>query len=340
MRSYQYFQYLEDQGVAITVKPLFNDKYLHSLYKDEISKIYVFRSYLSRLLSLFTILKYDKIVIEKELFPYFPAWFEKLMRFLKVPYIVDYDDAIFHNYDQHPNPHVRRFLGSKIDVVMKFSCAVIAGNEYLASRARKAGATKVFVIPTVIDLERYNIKNDSENLPIIIGWIGTKSTYIKHFLPNSKWIKKAIADFNVEFHVVGFVDNQGLGNGVRYFKWTEETEVTSILEFDVGIMPLKDTLWEKGKCSYKLIQYMACGLPVIASPVGLNNEVIQENVNGLFASDETQWISAIEKYVQDGSLRKAHGLNGRSIVEKELCLQVTNAKIYEILKLNNEYSKS
>lgn len=333
MRSFQYFPYLERTGTKVIVRPLFNDQYLQSLYSGKSSPLSVISSYINRFFVLFTLYKYDKVVIEKELFPYLPAWPEWLMNKMGIKYIVDYDDAIFHNYDLHPNPIIRKLLGKKIDQVMKNSNTVIAGNSYLAKRAENAGSESIFILPTVIDLDRYVVKKAINRSSLVIGWIGTKSTFEKHLLPCKDWIQKAIDKYNVEFHIVGITQDMGLGNGVSYIPWSEETEVSSILNFDIGIMPLQDSVWEKGKCAYKLIQYMACGLPVIASPIGMNKEVVKNDINGFLAECEEEWLDSIGKLVRDAQLRINYGLNGRELVEKEYCLRVTSTKLENIISL-------
>jgi glycosyltransferase involved in cell wall biosynthesis len=334
MRSFQYFPYLEQQGLKVVVKPLFDDDYLHALYSGKKSNTSVLNAYLKRFLALFTVLTYDRIVIEKELFPYFPAFFEWLLTCLGVRYIVDYDDAIFHNYDQHPNTLIRKILKNKIDRVMRHSRVVVVGNKYLEDRAKRAGAKKVQIIPTVVDLERYQLKEHTADRPVIIGWIGTQSTFEKHFAGIKPIIQKVLQQYPVEFYVIGVSRDLGLGNRVKYFPWSEDTEAAAILNFDIGIMPLQNSLFEQGKCAYKLVQYMACGLPVIASPVGMNKEIVQENVNGYCADNEKEWLSAIDKYVNDVNLRRKHGLAGRDMVTNKLCLQVTRANIYSII-VNN-----
>ncbi|MES2808151.1 MAG: glycosyltransferase family 4 protein [Bacteroidota bacterium] len=335
MRSFQYFPYLEQQGMAVTVKPLFNDEYLHALYTGNRPSRFVLQAYLKRLITLFTVFSYDKVIIEKELFPYFPAFFEWLLTCLGLRYIVDYDDAIFHNYDQHPNQLIKGLLKNKIDSVMRYSRAVVAGNKYLAERAAKAGAKNVHIIPTVIDLDRYpTTKQHSPAQPVIIGWIGTRSTFEKHFAGIRPIIQKILQSYSVVFHVIGGTVDLGLGDRVKYLPWSEDKEVSAILDFDIGIMPLQNSLFEKGKCAYKLVQYMACGLPVIASPVGVNADIVHQDVNGYLANDEDDWLRAIGKYVNDVDLRSKHGLAGREMVEKSLCLQATRQDIYQII-LNN-----
>lgn len=332
MRCYQYFPYLSEKGIEITVKPLFEDDYLDKLYNGKTPFFQIAKAYMRRFFTLFTVFKYDRVFIEKEIFPFLPAWPEKILSLLKVDYIVDYDDAIFHNYDQHPNKFFRKLMKHKIDIVMRNSSAVIVGNNYLGDRAHKAGAKKVFVVPTVIDLDRYTVKNSIKDNPLVIGWIGTKSTFEKHFLAEKDWMKKVTIKFNIKFHVVGIKENLRLGDYIHYFPWSEQTEVDAILKFDIGIMPLQDSLWEKGKCAYKLIQYMACGVPVIASPIGMNLEVVKENENGFLASTESQWLAAIEKYANDPQLRKNHGLKGRKIVGDKFCLHVTQLQILQIIR--------
>jgi glycosyltransferase involved in cell wall biosynthesis len=259
------------------------------------------------------------IVIEKELLPYMPAVFERLLSRLKTPYIVDYDDAVFHNYDLSDNPIVRWLLGQKIDVVMREADAVVAGNEYLASRARKAGASRVEIIPTVIDLDRYpHVPPDDEG-PFTIGWIGSPDTieYVEPIIDALRAICRRI-DARVTLVGSGPVDFNRIP--VDVIEWSEETEMDSISKFDVGVMPLRDGPWERGKCGLKLIQYMACGKPVVASPVGANNKIVIEDVNGYFASTQDEWVAQLKRIADDPDLAQRLGTNGRERVKQEYCL--------------------
>ncbi len=313
LRSYQYFPFLEKEGVKVVVKPLFDDVYIENLYQGEKSKKNIIIAYLNRFLVLFNLKKFDRIIIEKELFPYLPSFFERLLFFLGKHYIVDYDDAIFHNYDLNTNRLIRFFLKNKIDNVMKYSQCVIAGNSYLANRAIKSGAKKVEIIPTVIDMDRYEVLNKGSNKNTIIGWIGSPSTlkYIKSIKPALQII---IEKYNLNVHIIGAKENLSLGDNIKYIEWTETSEVSEIQKFDIGIMPLENTPWELGKCSYKLIQYMGCGIPVIASPVGMNVEVVKDGWNGFLANDIEEWCSSIENLIKDKSLKRKLGGNGRNLV--------------------------
>lgn len=349
LRSFQYFPFLESAGFTVEVSPLFGEQYLEQLYAGQSTKREALKGYLKRFRKIFSIKNYHIIVIEKELFPYLPAFAEKLLNIFGIQYIVDYDDAVFHNYDLNPNSMIKSVLGKKIDTVMKNATVVVAGNSYLAERAEKAGAKKIEIIPTVIDLERYPSNNSTENSSslkiekdkifnnsekLIIGWIGTKTTFEKHLLPQKSWILKAQEIEGVEFHIVGISVPQDLGAQVHYIPWTENSEVAAIQKFDVGIMPLEDSLWEKGKCSYKIIQYFACGVPAIVSPIGMNKEVVIPNENGFWASTEEEWLSAVINLKNDKALRNNMGKQGRNRVENTYSIQVTAQKWIEIL---NDY---
>ena len=145
----------------------------------------VLKGYIGRVYWLFLAKRFDVVIIEKELFPFLPALAERFLRLANVPYIVDYDDALFHRYDCHKNPVVRRMLGRKIDAVMRLATTVIAGNNYLAERARSAGALRVEIVPTVVDTDRYHPSTGRASEVPVVGWIGTPQTsrYLIPLLP-------------------------------------------------------------------------------------------------------------------------------------------------------------
>lgn len=329
LRSYQYFPYLEKEGIEVRVSPLFNDSYLKSLYNGKSTIIAAITGYLKRLAALFTIFSYNKIVIEKELFPYMPAWTERLLALFGIKYIVDYDDAIFHNYDKNPNGIIRFFLKHKIDVVMRHSKCVMAGNSYLAERAQKAGAKCMEMLPTVIDLARYEHKDVKiKEKPFVIGWIGSPSTF-KYLLPIAPVLKE-LSKLGAQIHIIGAKGDLGFEHDLYFIPWEEKSEVQNIAAFDVGIMPLEDNLWEKGKCAYKLIQYMACGLPVVASPVGMNTEIVKPVENGYLATTNEAWKEALMFYKNNPSKRKEHGAVGHTFVKNNYTITSQMKKLINI----------
>src|SRR5690554_6923031 len=173
VRFLQYLPYFQSQGIEVTVKPLLSDFYLKALYNGGSRWREVVKGYMVRILAVLTVRQFDVVIVEKELFPFMPAIGERLLKLIGVPYVVDFDDALFHRYDCHSNPWVRRFLGKKIDAVMRHSTCVMAGNQYLAARAHKAGAKNVEIIPTVVDADRYWSQQKADEAVLTVGWIGT-----------------------------------------------------------------------------------------------------------------------------------------------------------------------
>jgi glycosyltransferase involved in cell wall biosynthesis len=244
--------------------------------------------------------------------------------------MVDYDDAIFHRYDQHHFKLIRWILGQKIDHIMQYAALVLVGNEYLLERAKKAGAKRVEVLPTVIDLEKYPTNFFNNNDIFTIGWIGSPVTscYLKLIMPALEEICKK----NTARLVLIGAKQEELSNiSAEYISWSEETEIKEIQKFDVGIMPLSDSAWEQGKCGFKLIQYMACGLPVVGSAVGVNKKIIQNGVNGYLATTIDEWKEALKTLKNDKDLCYQMGKAGRDLVEKEYCLQVTAPRLRDLI---------
>jgi len=262
LRFFGYLPYFRSHGAEVRIQSLLSDTYLRALYNGASCWGEVFKGYIGRVWVLLNARRFDVVIIEKELFPYLPPFAERFLRLLRVPYVVDYDDALFHKYDCHSSPCVRRLLGRKIDVVMRLAGCVTVGNEYLAERARRAGARRVEVIPTVVDSNRYHPIQKSEGAELIVGWIGTPQTsrYLAPLIPLFHSLRQRMP---VRFVAVGASQNDFEGSAVEAWPWSEDTEVKSLQQFDIGIMPLDDSPWEKGKCGYKLIQSMATGVPVL-----------------------------------------------------------------------------
>jgi glycosyltransferase involved in cell wall biosynthesis len=301
---------------------LLNDRYLNDYYgKKPLDKGNLMRCYWALFRRLWTVRQYDMLLLEKEIFPFLPAFAEWWLNRLKVPYIVDYDDAIFHNYDQHPNKLVRFLFRRKIARVMRRSGSVVCGNPYLADYAKRSGASRIAHVPTVIDTGRYKLAGDKEaNRPVVIGWIGTPAT-IKYLHLIKPVLVELVWRYNVEVHIIGSGQGLGLGEQEKLLPWTEDKEPALIGVFDIGVMPLEDSPWERGKCGYKLIQYMGCGIPVVGSPVGVNQEIINDGVNGFIAESLEDWKRRLERLVRDVQLRKTLGQNGRRIVEDKYSLK-------------------
>jgi glycosyltransferase involved in cell wall biosynthesis len=312
--------------------PFFEDAYVSNVYAGRRTSFWaVLQAYLKRLSVLTQATSFDLLWVEKELLPWLPAIFETLLQKLHARYVVDYDDAVFHRYEMHPNFLIRTLLKHKIDHVMHHASLVIAGNEYLADRAIKAGAGNVEYLPSVVDVSQYEIKESSSDSPFRIGWIGSPVT-----APYLALIQEAISELsrelNVELVLIGAGHFQPFPPiPTRVLPWSEDIERRLSQEFDVGIMPLVDGPFERGKCGYKLIQYMASALPVIASPVGVNQQIVEPLVNGYLAHTSTDWLTALRELRDDVQKRKMMGQRGRQKAEQMYNLQVTAPKLLSLL---------
>lgn len=322
LRTIQYIQGIEKKEISITLSPLFDNKYLEELYSiGYVTKKNIILYYFKRFKILLSIRKYDLIWIEKEIFPWLPLPVEKIMTFLSIKYIVDYDDAIFHNYDAHRSKLVRLLLSKKIPTVMKYANLVSVCNEYLKLKAQNAGAKNIQIIPTVIDTTRYIPMYKTNNKKLVIGWIGTPKTE-KYLIDLMDVFKECAKTIDIKIINIG-------GNffhcpycEYEILTWSEEKEMQYLQEIDIGIMPLVDSLWEEGKCGYKLIQYMGSGKPVIASAVGMNCDIVKNGKNGYLVKSNNDWVDAILK-LNDICIREKMGKEARSLVEAKYSLNAT-----------------
>jgi len=329
-RLMQYIPYLEANGFTCDLSAFFDDDYLHNRYASNTWRLNTLGYFFKRFKMLLKIRKYDLIFIEKEIFPFLPAWTEKVLKILGIPYAVDYDDAIFHRYDLHQNKILRKLLGGKVKVVIKNSQLVTAGNEYLYDYAKEVGAQSLELIPTVVDLDSYDAVNVEKFDVFTIVWVGSPTTarYVAE-------IEEALAEVckggDAQLIMIGGKVSLN-GVSIKYIEWSEETEIEYLKSSDVGIMPLPDKPWERGKCGFKLIQYMASKLPVIASPVGVNRQIVEQGVNGYLVDDKESWISALNRLKNDKNLRLEMGLHGWGKVNSEYCLKYSAPILAKALK--------
>lgn len=332
VRFYQYIPYLTSYGMEIITAPFFDDGYLRNLYSGERARPgTVLRAYLKRLAVLIRSASFDLLWVEKELLPWLPAWLEDLFRPSRIPYVVDYDDAVFHRYDMHRSALVRTLLGRKIDGVMRHAALVIAGNQYLAERATNARAPRVECLPSVVDVSQYAITEPGDHPVFRIGWIGSPVT-----APYLDLVREAAGRLHQESPVsmilIGAGNAQPFPNvPTEVLPWSEAIELNLSQRFDVGIMPLQDGPFERGKCGYKLIQYMASGLPLVASPVGVNREIVEPEVNGYLAVSPEDWLAAFRHLRASVLTRTTMGQAGRRKAEQKYNLQGTAPRLFNLL---------
>jgi glycosyltransferase involved in cell wall biosynthesis len=325
VRFLQFLPQLEAAGFTFDVQPLLSDAYVQSLYGGPpVSRWSIVKAYGRRLRALKRRLNYDVVWMEKEALPWLPAFIE-IARMEGIPFVVDYDDAWFHRYESH---WLSPILGHKIDLVMRVAHTVVAGNDFLARHARQAGAFHVEVVPTAIDFARYqNLPERVADGRLNVGWIGIPLN--AHYLSIVEPALRKVEGINLQV-VGGPVPEALAGIPAESFPWTEDSEIARIAAFDVGIMPLHDTTWERGKCAYKLIQVMAAGKPVVASPVGANRQVVQHGVNGFLADTPEQWAEAL-RALSDPERRRAMGEAARRTVQEGYTIEVTGPRLAAIL---------
>ena len=332
LRMFQYIPWFENGGIELQIEPLLDDEYVQSIYLNERAPASILKGYFERVRFLLSSRHFDAVYLEKEALPWIPAVFEIGLLPSHTRLIIDIDDAVFHNYDLHSNSAVRALLGYKLDRLMSRANLVSAGNSYLADRAIEAGSRRVEIIPTVVDLERYFLSPRSGNVTdeVVIGWIGSPAT-AKYLQVVSEVLNRLRGEHNIRCVAIGARSDQLIGTPFEPVVWREDTELTSLHSLDIGIMPLPDSPWERGKCGYKLIQYMACGLPIVASPVGANNNIVCHGKSGFLAADKADWAHYLRRLIENPSLRSQLGIAGRKRVEQEFCLQVQGPRLTQLL---------
>lgn len=246
--------------------------------------------------------------------------------------IFDFDDAIWlppPMDDRNPAKIPR--LMENLRSILKMADLVITGNAFLQDFARQYNPN-VTVIPTVVDLEHYTLQPRESTNIITIGWVGVSSN-----LPYLERLENVFRQIAKKYP--GQVRLKIISNGqylsdelpVENVRWTLEREVEDLRNIDIGIMPLKDSEWERGKCGFKLLQYMALGIAAVGSPVGVNSAIIEEGKNGFRPAEDEDWFLALSKLIEDATLRKQIGNAGRSTVETEYALQAVLPRFYEAL---------
>jgi len=318
-------------GFSFTIRPFFGDNYLAGLYDGKMPVFSVLKSYAARFATILNAKRFDAIWMEAELLRWLPAWVEEALFPAGVPLVVDYDDAIFDWYGSQRFPGVSRLLGQKINKIMAMADLVVVGNDYLGNYAHWAGAKRIEKVPTVVDVDRYFVPVRDESRCVTVGWIGTPVTakFLSHI---SEALQTIVNKYGVSIVAVGAKPQQWDGFSVEVRPWQESTEVAEIQDFDIGVMPLPDEPYERGKCGYKLIQYMACGKPVVASPVGVNAEIVRHGENGFPAKTTDEWIDALSRLIEDSQLRRRMGQAGRSMVETDYSLQMQAPRLEGMLR--------
>jgi glycosyltransferase involved in cell wall biosynthesis len=330
VRHYNFVPALEQAGFHVVTAPLLDHDYLDRFYRGKRSRPQaLIKAYWRRLLQLFTARRYELIWIEKEALPWLPAACERFF-FGGRPYVIDFDDPWHLRYATYWNPAVRLILGHKFETIAARAKVVTAGSAALTEWAKSAKAPRVIEMPPAVDVERYPVLPLPDG-PFTIGWIGTpwNDEYVRLV---AEPLAHLHARCGARLRIIGGREGFSLPNvAVDRVPWSEAEEGRELARCHVGIMPLVDGPWERGKCGYKLIQYMAAARPAVASPVGASTSIVIPGKTGFLASSAEQWIAVLSGLATDRERARTMGLAGRQRAEEMYSLKSSAAKLVEII---------
>jgi glycosyltransferase involved in cell wall biosynthesis len=312
----QYVSGLLVQGIDLHICYLLDDEYLRRRFTGGNLPIgAMLQAGLARIDHLRLQAKYDVAILYGELFPFLPGWLDQLM--IRIPYIYDFDDAFYLKYRSERFRIAKPLLWDKFDTVMTGAAAVAAGNRMLRQYARQYNVNTHY-LPTVVDTSRYQPSRCERGDMFTVGWIGSPSTvpYLADLIGPLSVLGK---EGPVRLVVIGGKAPVIPNVTVVEVQWEEQTEVELINSFDVGVMPLPDNDWTRGKCAFKLIQYMACAVPVIASRVGANIDVVSLE-SGLLAASPDDWVAGLRMLRDQPKKRAEMGQAGRDRVVQHYSL--------------------
>lgn len=327
-RFEQYFGLLQEENIEFTVSSFWGLRAWSILYKRGhwIEKIaWLLIGFAKREVDLWRSFRYDLVFIHRECAPIGPPIFEYILaKTFRKKIIYDFDDAIWMDNTSDENKLARwvKFHG-KVKSICHWSYRVSCGNEWLANYARQFNRS-VTVNPTTINTENHHtiasytsIQKDER---IIIGWTGTHSTvgYLNSILPVIQSLEKK---FSMVVRIISNKDPQIPLASIEFVPWKKETEIQDLRSFDIGIMPLPDDEWAKGKCGFKALQYMSLGIPSVVSAVGVNTAIIEQGTNGYLCTSLSEWQANLESLILDKALRAEMGGKARAMVIEKFSVQ-------------------
>lgn len=309
---YELFSFLDQQAWDVLYKP---DKGVLKAWGT-------IKGIFRRISHLLKSRKADYIFLHREAAPIGPPIFEWLLsKVFRKKIIHEFDDAIWIPGGEEINA-AKKWLKAtwKVKYIIKWSYKVVGGNEFLCNYARRYNPS-VILIPTVVDTdEGHNkMKNQFEGDRVVVGWTGSHTT-----LHNLEEIEQLIPELKkeVDFDFL-IISNKPPDWKFDFIfkKWEEKTEVDDLLKMHIGVMPLKRGPWFEGKCGFKLIQYLACGIPAIASPVGVNSQIVRHDKDGFIAANKEEWIRYLKMLINDPDLRNSMGKSGCNHIVEEYSLK-------------------
>lgn len=316
-RFEQYINVLKSNNINPSFAPFLDINTWNILYKkgNFNQKIFgVIKGFLNRILLLTSVYKYQYIFIHREAAPFGPPLFEWIIgRITRKRIIYDFDDAIWLS-DKHKG--ISKWIKNtqKVDKIIRLAHKISCGNQYLFDHARALNRN-VVINPTTIDTKNYhNRLKTVQTGELVIGWTGTHSTlkYLKMVVPV---LEKLARIRKVKILIICNQKPYFNIPNLEFVYWSKEKEVEDLLKIDIGIMPLENDAWSKGKCGFKVLQYMSLAIPVVASPVGVNNSIVENSKNGYLCDTEKEWLNALLDLIDHPETRSEFGLAARRKVE-------------------------
>lgn len=338
-RIEQFFPTLDKQGITYDYSYLLNEKMDKALYSKGMyfAKILVVIRCVLKLFfdGIFKVKNYEFVFVERELIMLGTSFFE-IMFSKKSKLIYDFDDALWLLNVSEANKKLA-FLKNpdKIKEIISASHLVVAGNQYLAEYAKQFN-NKTIIIPTCIDHNIYKRKDEyseKENGRVCIGWSGSETT-IEHFKllePVLKKLKERYGD-KVYFKVIGTPNYSNEELEIKSIAWDAKTEIAELQEFDIGVMPLPEDKWAKGKCGLKALVYMSMGIPSVVQNVGVNSSLFENETCGYHINSNEEWFEKLSFLIDNYSFRKLLGENGRNQLVKEFSVAAHSQGFISLFK--------
>lgn len=325
---------LKQLGVEITFAA-FEDKNLRDvLYTSGqwLRKgIGISKAFIRRSSTMVHLKSHDLVYVFRESALFGPSIFERIVHHSRVPLVFDFDDAIFVRYRSPANGWLSLLKApGKTRTICKLASHVMVGNHYLAEYAR-AFNRNVTVVPTTIDTDTYQVRSVRETAIPVIGWTGSYST-----VPHLDLLRDVLRELGrlerFRLRVIGPSSYRLEGVDVEVIPWRSHTEAQDLAEADIGVMPLPDDPWSRGKCGCKALQYMGLGIPAVCSPVGVNTDLISDGDNGFLADSAEEWITKLALLLRSPQLRRKVGLAGRKTVENGFSAASQVPRVHEVFR--------
>lgn len=331
VRFLQYVPHLERMGMQVAVQPLLPREYLARFYADGArSPATVAAAFINRLWTLLAHNDADIIWLQREVLPFLPFGLEKLLLARK-PVVIDFDDAHHLYYKNSGSGLVRSVYKDKTESLMRHAQAVVVGNKTLAHFAKLAGVNNIYEVPSAVDVARYKVAK-SRDAKFTVGWIGTPVTAQQSLPMIVGPLKKFLSETGSRCVLMGVGDADLQGIEAKRLSWSESGEVEFFSEITVGLCPLEDTEWNRGKSGYKIIQYMAAGKPSLAAPVGIAHDLVTDGQTGFQCQTEQDWYDRLMQLYEDHALAQKLGMRAHEEALEKYDTSVAAVTLHQIFQ--------